>query len=223
MTDLFVQWAKSTELEVTDEHIGALDRFEDALYIFNEVKNLTRVPRSEAWSRHWVDSLLFQDLIPFGSKVLDIGTGPGIPAWPLACFRPDLHVTAIDSNGKMIEFLKTQPLPNLTAIHARVEDWNERAEFDVVTGRAVAPFSVQMEISAGPTKLGGTILPMRTEKDIDEIQAFPYPRLNLVLKEVIKRSLPGNGAIRVFPLCHKPSPTPPQFPRRWPEIKKAPL
>src|ERR1041384_3584956 len=129
-------------LELTPEQVAQFEAFEAKLYEANAVMNLTRVPREECWLRHFVDSLLFQDLIPDRASVLDIGTGPGFPAWPLACARPDLQLTAMDSSGKMLGFLQRQGLPNLETIQIRAEEWGVRDRFDVVTGRAVAPLSI---------------------------------------------------------------------------------
>ncbi|RYG69749.1 16S rRNA (guanine(527)-N(7))-methyltransferase RsmG, partial [bacterium] len=82
-----------------------LDRFETFeadLYEANEVMNLTRVPREECWLRHFLDSLLIAPWLPGEGSLLDIGSGPGFPAWPLALARPELQVTALDSSGKML-------------------------------------------------------------------------------------------------------------------------
>ncbi|HZH99340.1 MAG TPA: RsmG family class I SAM-dependent methyltransferase, partial [Fimbriimonadaceae bacterium] len=103
--------------------LHAFEQFEEDLYRSNAVMNLTRVPREECYLRHFLDSLLFHDLIPAGASVLDIGTGPGFPAWPLALCRKDLHVLALDSSGKMLGFLRRHPLPNLEVVQERAEEW----------------------------------------------------------------------------------------------------
>lgn len=222
MNSEFTDWCSLSGLELSQEQIASFDAFEDALYAANEVKNLTRVPRENAWRRHFVDSLLFHDLIPGGSAVLDLGTGPGFPAWPLACARPDLHLTALDSNGKMLEFLKSQPLPNLDVVQVRVEDWDVREHFDVVTGRALAPFAIQMELSSAPCKGGGLVIPMRTAQDDESIANLRTGRLSLKLKEIVRRDLAGEEITRVFPVYEKTAKTMRKYPRRWAEIKLKP-
>lgn len=217
----FHVWLQSAGLELSHGQVASLDAFEEALYAHNEHKNLTRIPREDAWRRHFVDSLLIHDLIAQGASVLDIGAGPGFPAWPLALVRPDLSVTALDSNGKMLEFLRSQPLPNLEIVQARAEDWGVREKFDVVTGRALAPLPIQLELSAAPCRLGGLVIPMRTAKEEDAVVAFPAAKLGLRLRETVQRELPGEDATRLFPVYEKISPTPRQFPRSWAEIKKA--
>lgn len=210
-------------LEVSDHQIAALEHFLDRLYEANQSANLTRVPREQAWVRHLLDSVLWQDLIPVGSSVLDIGTGPGLPAWPLACVRPDLRVTGLDSNLKMLGFLRSVPLPNLKVLEGRAEEWRGK-QFDVVTGRALAPLAIQLELSARPCRAGGLVIPMRTEKDLPEIERLSSV-LGLDLERIERRTLPGltSETPRVFPVYRKAGKTPPGFPRKWSEIKKRPL
>ena len=210
-------------LDLTDEQIDQFEAFEDRLYEANQVMNLTRIPKDECWLRHFVDSLLFQDLVPKRATVLDIGTGPGFPAWPLACARSDLRVTALDSSGKMLSFLGNSPLPNLTTALARVEEWGVREKFDVVTGRAVAPLAVQLELSAPPCRVKGAVLPMRTPSDEAEIRAFNGQGLGLKLEACERRTLPGTDIERLFPVFRKIAKTDRRYPRTWAEIKRQPL
>jgi len=195
--------------------------FEEALYKANELTNLTRVPREEFAIRHIADSLMIQEIIPTGATVLDIGTGPGFPAWPLALARPDLKVTALDSNQKMLGFLQTQPLPNLEAVWARAEEFDRFEQFDFVTGRAVAPLPIQLEISAPFCKVGGLVVPMRGINDDPE--SPNYRELGLKLLTTERRPLEGADIIRLFPIYLKDNPTPRKYPRRWAEIKSKPL
>ncbi len=201
--------------------MAAFDAFEEALYTANATMNLTRIPREEAWLRHFVDSLLFQDLVPEGARVLDIGTGPGFPSWPLACARPDLQVVALDSSGKMLGFLKSQPLPNLEVVQARAEDWGVRDEFDVVTGRAVAPLPIQLELSTPPLKVGGLLIPMRTP--MDDLQEPHWEVLGLRPAGRHVRRLPFTDVERLFPVFAKEKPTPAWIPRRWAEMRAEPI
>lgn len=166
--------------------------------------------------------MLFQDLVPQGASVLDIGTGPGLPAWPLACARPDLQVIALDSNGKMIAFLQSVPLPNLQAVLGRAEELVSREVFDVVTGRAVAPLAEQVEISAPQCRIGGLLLPMRTAKD-KALNPLSVRELGLALRAVHSRTLPVADAVRVFPEFEKVAPTPYKYPRPWKMITKRPF
>lgn len=214
-------WSASVGLAVSEAQFDAYDAFERELYEANEVMNLTRVSREECWLRHFVDSLLFQDLIPEGSTVLDVGTGPGFPAWPLAWARPDLQVTALDSNGKMLGFLRSMPLANLEVVQARAEEWGVREKYGVVTGRAVAPLPIQLELSTPPCVVGGWVMPMRTSND--EFDKIRLRTLGLTLRDVIRRELPGTDIVRALPMYEKRAATDARYPRRWVEIKGNPL
>lgn len=208
-------------LDLSQEQIGAFESFHRALYRYNETKNLTRVEPSDALVRHYLDSVLFHDLIPAGSTVLDIGTGPGFPAWPLACARPDLALTALDSNGKMLAFLESQTLENLRPLLGRAEEFPHRDAFDVITGRAVAPLPIQVEISAALCKQGGLVLPLRTTSDDPE--NVRYEDLGLELEQIVDRQIPGSDVVRRLPVYRKTRHTTRHYPRRWAEIKADPL
>jgi 16S rRNA (guanine527-N7)-methyltransferase len=134
-----------------------------------------------------------------------------------------LSVTALDSNGKMLGFLMTQALPNLRVVNARAEEWGERESFDVITGRAVAPLSAQLEISAAFAKIGGIVVPMRSASDLDLMDSIDLRPLGLKLARVVDKPLPESDVRRVFPVYEKRKPTAPGFPRRWAELKKKPL
>lgn len=218
----FASECSALGLNLGDSQIDAFESFESNLYARNEVVNLTRVPREECRTRHFIDSLLFSDLIPEGSAVLDIGTGPGFPAWPLACARPDLRIVALDSSGKMLGFLRENPLPNLKVVQARAEEWEMRDSFDVVTGRAVAPLAVQLELSAPLCKLGGLVIPMRSATERAQFEA-DAAALGLSLELVVERPLAGTDIVRLFPLYRKLKATPKRYPRSWAEMKRKPM
>lgn len=220
---LLVDWMQGQGFQAETLDLERAGSFLHSLYEHSTHKNLTRIPPEDAWERHFVDSLLFQDLIPNLGTVLDIGTGPGFPAWPLAWARPDLAITAMDSNGKMLEFLRSHPLPNLTVLQARAEECGVEECFDVVTGRALAPLFTQLEVSATPCKLQGIVLPLRTSSDLVNIPSSVEARLGLIVEEVAHRVLPLTQAIRVAPIYRKISRTPSQFPRKWSDIKLRPL
>lgn len=217
------QGSSELGITLTDAQIAQFSDFEERLYAHNEVKNLTRVPREECVERHFLDSLIVANLIPQGSRVLDLGTGPGFPAWPLACARPDLSVVAMDSNGKMLDFLRANTLPNLDIVQARAEEIARRESFDVVTGRAVAPLPVQLEISAAWARIGGAVIAMRSLAEREQIESWDPDELGLKLSEVHEIAVPGTEIVRCLPVYAKVARTPGRYPRRWGDIKKKPL
>jgi 16S rRNA (guanine527-N7)-methyltransferase len=221
--EAFRQGLGEIGLDLNDVQIKAFIELEEALYRANAVMNLTRVPRDECYTRHFIDSLLFHDLIPEGVELLDIGTGPGFPAIPLAIARPDLQVSAMDSNGKMLNFLRENCPPNVLPLPYRAEEWGVSEAFGVVTGRAVAPLALQLELSATPCELGGAVLPMRTGTDAAAITPTLGNVLGLRLDRVEKRRLPGTDIDRLFPVYRKVKETPSKYPRRWSDMKQKPL
>lgn len=203
--------------------VQSFSEFGDALYERNEVTNLTRIPEAHCWVKHFLDSLLMCPYLPPGASVLDVGSGPGFPAWPVACARMDVSVTALDGSNKGLQFLRSHLLPNLRVKQARAEEFDEREAYDVVTGRALAPVAVQLETSAAFARIGGSVVPFRTPQDLDALKAFPAEKLGLELAECHQVALPDEFGERLFPVFVKRSRTPRTYPRRWAEIRARPL
>jgi 16S rRNA (guanine527-N7)-methyltransferase len=201
---------------------GALLAYFEGLYRANEVQNLTRVAPEDFALRHVLDSLLVAEAVEPAGAWLDVGTGPGLPAWPLAWAYPSLRVVAMDSSGKPLAFLREHPLPNLEVVQARAEDSAEE-RFDVVTGRAVAPLAVQAEVSLPWVAVGGAFVPFRTPADEAAARDFPAGLLGAGLEALERRELPGGGAVRLFPVYRKLRKAPRRKRRSWAEIRRAPL
>lgn len=208
---------------LSSRQIEAFRGYRDALYEANRVMNLTRVPFDQCEVRHFVDSLLFVDLVPQSASVLDVGTGPGLPAWPIACARPDALVDALDSSGKMLGFLQRLVLPNLRCLLGRAEELRLVEAYDVVTGRALAPLAIQLELSAAACRVGGIVVPMRTPSEEELVRSFAGGGLGLKLESIERRVLPGTDVVRLLPVFRKVARTDPRFPRGWADIKRRPL
>lgn len=221
--DRLADGAGELGISLTTLQLDQFEAFEDALYAANAVMNLTRVSQQDCVERHFLDCLILVPLLEAGKLVLDIGSGPGFPAWPIACSRPDLQVVALDSSGKFHRFLAGQSLPNLESILARAEEFSASDSFDYVTGRAVARLSVQLELSARPACIGGFVLPMRSDLEVIEMNARSYERLGLRLATVNRLRVPGSDIIRQIPAFQKVKPTSREFPRPWAEMKSNPL
>ena len=114
---------------------------------WNKVYNLTAVREPEKMvTQHLLDSLAVLPHI-VGHRVIDVGTGPGLPGIPLALANPALEITLLDSNHKKTSFLRQACLElglnNATIVCERVEAWRPEEKYDVVISRAGARLSGQ--------------------------------------------------------------------------------
>jgi 16S rRNA (guanine527-N7)-methyltransferase len=107
---------------------------------WNKTYNLTAIRDvNEMVAKHLLDSLAILPWIQ-GLRIIDVGTGAGLPGIPLAIARPDIKVTLLDSNGKKTRFLqevqRNLGLKNLEIVQFRVEDYHPSLGFDTVLSRA---------------------------------------------------------------------------------------
>ncbi|MDZ4744470.1 MAG: 16S rRNA (guanine(527)-N(7))-methyltransferase RsmG [bacterium] len=136
--------------------VDALQRYHDELLYWNAKVNLiSRKDENQIWSKHILHSLTLLKYVTFPKKarVLDLGTGGGLPGIPLKIARPDLRVTLCDSVRKKMTmtamFADHTGMKNIEAVTSRVEDMGEnphyQAAFDVIVSRAVADTMLLME------------------------------------------------------------------------------
>ena len=137
----------------------------------NRSLNLTRITEShEAAIKHYVDSLA---ILPWIRRehltvntLLDVGTGAGFPAIPLAIVRPDWVVTAIDATRKKTDFVsriaKELKLTNVRVEHVHAKHWTSPERFDLVTLRAVVKLARGIELGARWLARGGSIVAYKT-------------------------------------------------------------
>ncbi len=132
-------------IEVDEDQLALLDRYCRALWDWNTRLNLTRHTTYEKFvSRDVVDSLALERLIDAGQRLLDVGTGGGVPGIVLAILRPDLEVSLCESvakKAKAVQAIVTQIGLDLPVYHARAEEVLEKHSFDTLVARAVAPLS----------------------------------------------------------------------------------
>jgi len=121
---------------------GRLLQYLELLQHWNRTYNLTAVRDPAGMiTRHLLDSL---SILPWvsGRRLLDAGTGAGLPGIPLAIARPELDVTLLDSSGKKVRFLnhvcRELGLQNAHPVQARLEEYEPPAHFDAIVSRAFA-------------------------------------------------------------------------------------
>ena len=117
------------------------------------------------WDRHIYNCAVIGEAIPEGARVIDIGSGAGLPGIPLAIARPDLQVTLLEPllkrSNYLAEITEKLGLDNVTVIRDRAENLGKDAKFDVATSRAVAPLAKLARWSLPLCKPGGMMLAMK--------------------------------------------------------------
>jgi 16S rRNA (guanine527-N7)-methyltransferase len=129
-------------LPVTTRQVALWQKYLELLARWNRAYNLTAVRDPEAMVvRHLLDSLAVAPHLR-GERLIDVGTGAGLPGVPLAICYPEREFHLLDSNGKKTRFLfqvKTAlGLDNMAVHHQRVESYRPERLFDAVLSRAFA-------------------------------------------------------------------------------------
>ncbi len=140
---------------------------------WNRAFNLTAIrDPGEMVSRQLLDSLSILPLLR-GARVLDVGTGPGLPGIPLAVARPDSRFVLIDSNGKKTRFVQQAVvalgLDNVQVVRTRVEAYQPNAGFDTITSRAFAALPKMVQLTRHLLAEQGQLLAMKGGVPTDEI------------------------------------------------------
>lgn len=150
------------------------------LLAMNEQVNLTAIKDAEsAWERHVLDALTLLPLVadvPAGARLVDVGSGGGIPGIPLAIARPDLRVTLVEATQKKAAFLTAVSaaigLSNVTVHAERAEQLGKsdlRGAFDVVTARAVARLAALVPLVLPFARPGGLVLLIKGQRADEEL------------------------------------------------------
>ncbi len=177
--------------------IDKLARFVTLLARWNRVYNLTAVRAPEAMvTRHLLDSLAVAPWIT-GPRLLDVGTGAGLPGLPLALVRPQVHCVLLDAGAKKLRFLRQASteleIANIELVNCRVEDYRPDTGFDQIISRAFAAAAAMHRATAHLLKPGGVLLAMKGALDAAEIDAL---RAAGAKPEIIPLTVPGLNASR---------------------------
>ncbi|MBC8871884.1 MAG: 16S rRNA (guanine(527)-N(7))-methyltransferase RsmG [Planctomycetes bacterium] len=131
------------EIELPDDQAARAERYCRLLWEWNERLNLTRHTDFDKFvSRDLVDSLELSRLLATDEKVLDVGTGGGVPGIVLGIIRPDLQMSLCESVGKKAQAVETMVrelnLPS-PVYRDRAESVVDARRFDALVARAVGP------------------------------------------------------------------------------------
>lgn len=168
---------------LTPEAIAKIAQFLATMLAVNERMNLTAVIEPEAvWTRHALDGCtMLPGLapVPAGARLLDLGSGGGVPGILVAIARPDLRVTLVEATQKKAAFLTAVAaalgLTNVVVVAERAEKLGkEHHSQDVVMARAVAKL-VELVPWAGPlVRPDGLLLFIKGERAGDELHEARY-------------------------------------------------
>ncbi len=182
LRDALTDGAAALGLALTDAQTQALLDYLALLQKWNGVYNLTAVRRpGEMLTHHLLDSLavvapLRRHLAGRATRVLDVGSGGGLPGVVLAILEPALDVTCVDAVGKKASFVRQVSaelrLPQLGAVHARVEDLR-LPPFDVITSRAFASLADFTRLTRHLLAKEGAWMAMKGKLPKDEMEALP--------------------------------------------------
>lgn len=136
---------RALNLNLPEATLNRLLQYQDQLVLWNKAFNLTAIrDPKEMLVKHLLDSLSIIPHLPKG-RLLDIGTGGGMPGFIIALVEPERECVLLDSNGKKIRFLRQisadMKVANAKPVQTRVEDtaiFEQLGQFDVVTSRAFA-------------------------------------------------------------------------------------
>lgn len=175
--------ASELGLALAPAQIDALLGFLQLLQRWNATYNLTAVrDPADMLVQHVADCLavvgpLQRQLASApASRVLDVGSGGGLPGVVVAIALPAVDVTCVDAVGKKAAFVRQAAaelrLPNLHAVHVRVEDLRAPA-FDLITSRAFASLADFTRLTRRHMAPGGVWMAMKGKMPLDEQQALP--------------------------------------------------
>ncbi len=232
----FETFCKEAGLSITCKKVELINRFTQLFAKNNELVNLTKIHSCvEFYSKHIVDALMVSELIDFkdGMKVADIGSGGGLPGFPLAISNPNVSFLLVDSVQKKMHcadnMIEALGLNNIKTLSERLEvvgqDPQYREQFDIVIARALAPLPVLLELAMPLVKVGGIFVAMKGPKYLEEINdavnAMQALKLNIPRTE--RYELPEDLGKRHLLIFDKQKPTPSQYPRRIGVPNKKPL
>ena len=224
-------------LPLTEEQAEKLFLLTERMLEVNKSLNLTAIKEEKAIIlKHYADSVTISQHIPDNSRVMDVGCGAGFPTLPLAIFRPDLSITALDGTAKRINYVsetaKALELSGVTAIAARAEetanDKKYRESYDVVTARAVASLPVLCELCLPFVKVGGLMIAMKAQQADEELSSA-LNCISLCGGEVVEslscdlKSESSETDSRKLIFIKKIKKTPQPYPRHYSKISKKPL
>jgi len=153
--------AKALGIDLSGRQLGQFENYYRELVEWNRKINLTRIiDYDEVQVKHFLDSLSiapYMETERSGLRVIDVGSGAGLPGIPLKIARPDIKLTLLEATTKKVGFLRhlidRLELSDVDAVTGRAEEIAHkdeyREQYDLVVSRAVAELPVACELNTG--------------------------------------------------------------------------
>jgi len=203
LRELLLAAAAGLGLDLPADRAATLLGYLALLQRWNATYNLTSVRDPEQMlTQHLADSLAVVEPLRRRlaegrrPRLLDVGSGAGLPGLVLAVMLPELDVTCVDTVGKKAAFVRQAAgelrLTNLRSEHGRVEQI-QLAPMDVIASRAFASLADFVALTAKHLAAGGTWLAMKGKRPDDEMATLP---LTVAVDTIETLTVPGLGAKR---------------------------
>ncbi len=204
----FAERLLAVDVSVDPDKLAQIGDFLARLRAMNDQVNLTAITDpAEMWTRHALDSLTLLtglSALAAGGRVLDVGSGGGVPGIVLAIARPDLRFTLLEATEKKAAFIeavsKALRIENVTVLAARAERLvtsELAASFDIVTARALGKIEVLLPWTAPFVRPGGRLLLIKGARADEELVAAQKQMGKLRCTHVITVPTP-TGRVVVF-------------------------
>jgi 16S rRNA (guanine527-N7)-methyltransferase len=176
------------------------------------------------------DSLVLLDFLGDAARLVDVGSGGGLPGLALKLARPDLRVTLVDSDqGKaafLVQAAASLHLSDVEVVSRTAEEVGQdpvyREQFDVAVARALAPMPVLVELCLPLVRVGGRLLAQKTQNEDVSRAAHAVELLGGALDSITPARSRARGAGTVV-VVRKVSSTPATYPRRSGVPRRRPL
>ncbi|XWX03252.1 16S rRNA (guanine(527)-N(7))-methyltransferase RsmG [Aggregatilineales bacterium SYSU G02658] len=236
MIDLQAYVQQHFNLTLSDAQAAAFDVYLHELLDWNTRVNLTAITDpQQVIVRHFLDSLSVASVITFeaGDKLVDVGTGAGFPGLALAIAFPQINVTLLEATAKKLIFCQhivdLLKLRNVRTVHARAEEAGQmpqhRAQYDVVTARAVARLPILLEYTLPLAKVNGLVVALKgatAQTEVDD-SAAALAALGGQVQPIVHVPLPGVDDPHYLVTTIKVKSTPGRYPRSAGKPVKEPI
>ena len=231
MVDILRQGLGELGVEPPEGAVEQLREYGERLLEKNASVNLTAIRDPAGVARlHFLDCAALLTLADFsGKSVIDIGSGAGFPGVPLKLLEPDIRLTTVDSVGKKVDFVREACEAmgiEARCLWGRVEELPAlRESFDIAVSRAVAELDLLAELCLPQVRPGGLFIAMKGPDCEEEVSRadFAVRTMGGRVREIARYTVPGTDAVHAAVIVEKRRSTPPQYPRKFAQIKKRPL